>query len=375
MQDRRHSEPESAGIGESRLAQDIDAMSRKLSEFTPSEMDSLRSMSNLGAETDITHSSVRLLIALLQLLEAPHAPLLDDKTLNLFSRIVDQLENYLPLLVNRRDYLPASQVLSALRRPMAPGFSPRISAAMKKAADRSMIARLVDELRMFAGDSPEYQVVYSYLSMIEGEVTPILLELLATEEDRSVRTLLSRILKDLGKNQIALIGERLSDERWYFVRNIVAILGESKNEEVVSYLEKVARHKNFQIRHEVVKALVAIEGRKSADLMATFLHDDDIDIRFMAIRGMGAQAKAGEGGERALIHYLRGVRETEANTELKKEAIESLGRIGGTEASRFLAGYLKRRWWKSRKPQEEVRAAAEQAIREIERRRNGEGRV
>jgi hypothetical protein len=76
--------------------------------------------------------------------------------------------------------------------------------------------------------SPEYQSAYAYLSNLEREATEILLELLAEENDRTARIFLLDLVKALGKNQLTLLGEHLSDGRWYVVRNVVSILAKAR---------------------------------------------------------------------------------------------------------------------------------------------------
>jgi hypothetical protein len=61
------------------------------------------------------------------------------------------------------------------------------------------------------------------------------------------------------------------------------------------------------------------------------------------------------------------------NQELTREAIKSLGKIGGREAAEFLKRYMHISWWKSRKLQKELRAAAQHSIEEITRREKADG--
>jgi HEAT repeat protein len=353
---------------------DLAEIAREMSEYAPDEMERLKTISDFGVEPDILEAAVRTLINLLPFIQNPAVPAPQDKTLSKFSEILSQLEALLALLLEKKEYILASLVLRAFRMPAGPAFRPRLVEAIKRSGERKTLTRLMNDIRSFPADSPEYQAVYSYLSLLDREATPVLLEMLAEEEDRPARKLLIRILKDLGKDQIAMLGERLSDERWYFVRNIVSILGESRKEEGIAFLERVAAHKNFQIRQEVVRALVSIGGPKATGLLIRFLNDKDIDIRFMALRGLGAVTAGSDRGEQALIAFLRGRRLRKTSLELKREAIESLGKVGGADALRFLVKFASVKWWKARKPQEELRAASQRALHEIERRLNDAGK-
>jgi HEAT repeat protein len=259
-------------------------------------------------------------------------------------------------------------VLRAFRMPVEPAFRSCLTGAIKKAGDKKHITGLIHSLRDLPKTSADAQAINSYLTLLDRDATPVLLEMLAEEDDRVVRKILVQILKDLGKDQIAFLGQRLSDGRWYFVRNIVNILGESRKEEAIEYLQQVANHKNFQIRQEVVRALTSIGGKKAIELLVRFLNDKDVDIRFMAVRGLGGQPVSGAGMEEALMNFLRSGQARSSGPELKYEAIETLGKTGGLKAARFLEKLTRVRWWKARKPQEELRAVARKAIKEIERR-------
>jgi HEAT repeat protein len=355
-------------FGSTPIPVELAEMARELSEYTPEEMETLRMLGEAGGERDALQAATATLINLLPAAQSPLQPSEQENALSTLSGIVGLLEDLLTALLDKKDYRSAAAVLRTFRMTVAPPFRSRMAEALRRAGGAKRITALVRTLRSLPKNSLDYQALSACLSLLDREATPVLLEMLAEEEDRSVRKVLIQILKDLGKNQVALLGERLSDERWYFVRNIVNILGESRKEEVVSYLEKVAGHKNFQIRQEVVRALIAIGGKRAADLLSTCLRDKDIDIRFMAIRGLGTINVPGGRGEQELVSFLRKGWWKRTDPQLKEEAVISLGKIGGEGALRFLRPLGRVKWWKSRKPQEMVRDAAVKAIQEIERR-------
>jgi HEAT repeat protein len=357
------------------IPQEIVAMAADLAEYTPGELEELKAVAEAGAESDIVETAVRTLIYLLPMVRNPYRTLPQEKELSLFAGVIRQLEDLLSYLLKRKDYDMACLIIRALRMPVDPAFRPRAAEALKKASSRNVIAAVVTDLRKFPKDSARYRAAYSYLELLHGDATPMLLEILAEEPDRLVRRQLIDILKDLGKNQLALLGQRLSDERWYFVRNIVSILGDSRTDEAVSFLEKVSDHKNFQIRQEVVRALITIGGRKAVGLLTRFLNDRDVDIRFMAIRGLATTQGAGPSEAKSVTAFLAGMPLRKKGSELIIEAIRTLGKIGDGEAASFLSGYERVRWWKPRRLQEDVRAAALGAQEEIKRRSGGVGRA
>ncbi len=350
------------------IPRDVEDMARQVQEYSPAEMDAMKEISEVGTESDIIEATVRTLIFLLPHVTNPHHPSSPEKELNLFSGVVHQLEDILTYLLKNKDYDMASLIVRAFHMPVVAAFKPRLDDAIRKASSRENIRSIVTDLYGSIKGSAQYRPVYSYLLVLERQATPVLLELLAEEKDRSVRRYLLDLLKELGKGQIELLGERLNDERWYFVRNIVNILAESKDDQAIDFLQKVAGHRNHQIRLEVVKGMLGIGGKKAAALLAGFLKDKDEDIQLLAVRGLGTMHGVGPDELQILTMFVKeraGKRKTD---DLTVEGIRSLGKIGTVETQAFFQPYLKIKWWRSRRPQELLRDESQAAIKEIQRR-------
>ncbi len=269
----------------------------------------------------------------------------------------------------------AKNIIDALHKPVDPQFRPRMTEALRKSISKTAIVSAIGEMRKLHKDSPEYQTIYSYLSCMERETTQALLELLAEENDRTVRLTLLDLVKEFGKNQIALLGEYLSDGRWYFVRNIVNILGETGTDQAIAFLRKAADHENVRIRQEVIKGLLAIGGKKAAAVLAKFLRDKDADVQITAVRAFADFPGIGAEESIPLATFLEGRELNKKDQELTLEAIKALGKIGGRSALDPLQGFTRIRWWRSRKLQKELKDAAVQAMEEIKRRKVDGGRT
>ncbi len=339
-----------------------------LADYTQEEMEALKAMSGVGMESDIIQAAVRTLIFLIPLVKNPHRSASAQKEIKLFSGVVRQLEELLGYLQKKKDYELAAVIIRAFHSTVDPVFKPRMNEALKKTASKSAVTDMVAEMRAHPPESAEYNAAYLYLKILDRAGTSLLLDLLAAEEARDARLFLIEILKDLGKNQVALIGEQLSDRRWYVVRNAVRLLGDTGTDQAIAYLHKVADHKDVRIRDEIIHALLNIGGRKAAGLLARFLKDKDEGIQVLALRGIGKLQGLGDTEARYVMDYaeLRPLKQREIEHTL--EAIAVLGQIGGGESAEFLARYTRVRWWKPRKLQEELRDAALVAIKAINRR-------
>jgi hypothetical protein len=355
------------------LTEDLYQFALELTEYTPEEMEALKIISEVGMESDIIEATVRTLMFLIPLVKNPYGDLSTEKDLHHFSSLIRHLEEMLTYLLKNKDYPLAALVVRSYHLPVDPAFKPRMIEAVRKASSRNVITAVVTDMRMNKKGSPEYLAAYSYLAVLDREATTVLLDILSVEKDRTIRRYLVDILKELGRNQISMIGRHLNDSRWYVVRNIVNILGESKSDEALAYLEKVVNHKQVQIRQEVIKGLLNIGGKKAAVLLCRLIQDKDFEVQLAAIRGLGSIQGAGQSEAQALTEFLedRPVRKKE--NDLTKEVFKVLGKIGSLETTDFLKRYRKIKWWKSRMPQKELRTAVEPAIEEIQRRHGNVG--
>jgi hypothetical protein len=354
---------------------DLADIARDMTEYTPDEMEALKNMTAAGMESDIIEAAVRTLLFLMHQMNDHHLGAAKGKEIEQFSSIVRQLEDMLSYLLRKKDYKMALLIGRAFRMTVDPAFKPRMMEAIKKTVSRAYILELIADLRRYSKDSPDYDAAYSYLTMMEREATEVLLELLAEEKERSARKAYLDLVKNLGKNQIMLIGEHLADGRWYYVRNIVSILGESKADQALVFLSKVADHDNIRIRQEVVKGLISIGGKKAASLLVKFLDDTAPDIQLMSIRGLVMFKGTGFEVARPLIDFLTNRPLKKSYQELTLEAIKALGKTGGADAEEFLKGFTLVKWWRSRTLQQERRSAALRAMEEIERRRDDGGQA
>jgi hypothetical protein len=331
-------------------------------------LEEIQAVADKGDEADIIECTTWTLISLIPFLNDQQQEQKQENRTQMLTGVMKQVENSLEYFLKQNNYEIVLQIVQALQMPMDAPLKTMISEVINKALPKSSIVKAIEELRKTVEDSVQYNSAYSYLIAFEKETTQILLELLAEEKDRNIRLFYLELVKDIGKNQIALLGKHLSDVRWYFVRNIVIILGESKADQALTFLKKVAGHKDPRIRHEVIQGLIAIGGKKVVPIMASFFTDKDDEIRKESIRAFSSVPNIGQLEARPLISFLEQQPLKKKEQEFTLEAIKSLGRIGDKSVIAFLAKYERIRWWKSRKLQKELRNGARKAREEITRR-------
>ena len=126
------------------------------------------------------------------------------------------------------------------------------------------------------------------------------------------------------------LGACVSDSRWYFVRNVVAILSSTKSSAVLTYLERTLRHPDARVRRETIRGLSGINDRLASEMLIAALNDEDTQNVQLAARYLG------QSGVRSAVPALEAVARGEGrgnrDTGPRVEAIEALGRLGATEA-------------------------------------------
>lgn len=341
---------------------------RSLEQASDEEIEALKAVSSVGMESDIIEAATRTLIFLIPLVKDPRRKDISKKDIRLFSGVVQQLEDMLGYLLKKNNYELATIIIEALHMPVDPEFKPRMMEALKKTVTKTIIKETIASMRKHSLGSQEYHSASTYLASLDRKATEALLELLAEETDREARLYLLDLLKNFGKNQTALLGERLSDDRWYVVRNIVSILGESKTDHAIAMLRKAADHKNVKIRQEVLKGVISFGGRKAVGLLVRFLRDPDPGIQVTAAHGFAQMPGTAPEDAKPLLEFMKELRLKKKDQELTLALIRALGKIGGWEAAEALKPYTKIRWWKPRNLQTELKEAALRSIEEITRR-------
>lgn len=283
-----------------------------------------------------------------------------EREFNAFSEVVDTLEKALDLLISRADLLRAGRLLKNLREISAAKekFSEeelnRIVRAIDRVGDAVRIKELGDMLSK--NQTIDMNALASYLSLLNKNSAIPMLELLEID-NRNIRRIVCDVITGLVKDDIDLLGRKISDRRWYIVRNIAYVLGRINNPRSIEHLKRAIKYDEPRVRIEVIRSLASIGGEAASELLITLLGDKDAQVRIHAVRSLALlnHKKAVE----PLINYINQEAFKKADFTEKKEFFEAIGKLGANEALPFLKGILtKRPWFFRRTSQDELRACA-----------------
>ena len=153
----------------------------------------------------------------------------------------------------------------------------------------------------------------------------VLLDRLALADSMSLRRyLMDRLLEFGGVAGPAIIG-RLSDERWYFLRNLITLVRQLELGASVEKLRTLARHPDPRVSQEALKVLLQFNDPEAESRIVKDLGGKVRDTQLAAVR------MAGKSNSTALLDRLHamllggGLSGKEA--ELKCVVVQSLGEI------------------------------------------------
>lgn len=227
--------------------------------------------------------------------------------------------------------------------------------------------RHVEKLVVALEQAPETaEPIMKYFEALAKRAVIHLLDMLAVETRRNRRRLICEVLAHIGKPDLANLGGKTTDHRWYLVRNVVGILGQIGDPSAVTYMEKGAGHNDVRVRLETVRALSRL-GPKAAKLLVQLLDDRDSQVRAAAVQSLGRVGDAAT--VQTLVTMLGRPDPFYRRTQLRCEVMRALGVLQGRPAIPLLLMFSRRKGWLFRKKVNALSEAAQAALREIGMRR------
>jgi HEAT repeat protein len=164
---------------------------------------------------------------------------------------------------------------------------------------------------------------------------------LAEEESISLRRFYMDLLMEMGDTARDAALLRLSDSRWYFVRNLLIILRVLDDPMVVKHLYRLIPNQHPRLRQELLKTLIHFQDPEGERLLAQDLGSASDEVRLNAIQVCGKSCNP------AVLKYLLDVVSSgglsDADFEMKKAAMYALAEIGDSRALPCLETVLKGR--------------------------------
>ena len=198
---------------------------------------------------------------------------------------------------------------------------------------------MVEQLVSYYGVLEDPTPVLRIMSITGPRLADPLIERLAEVEDAGERRILTQLLAFVAAADPAPVVARLTDARWYLVRNLAVILRQSGRVEASVGLRSILGHEDPRVRVEAVRGVAVLEGEAGLDAVGAALADGVESVRTAALAALGGQDNAD--AERRLMEALASPSLT---TSQRTRTIELLGRDPTPQARELLVRLANRRF-------------------------------
>jgi hypothetical protein len=209
--------------------------------------------------------------------------------------------------------------------PPRPELDETIAELLRRAADPALVALIVEPLRRTRVPE-QVETAVEYLRLIGEEGIEAFTELLAAESEKRVRARMCEVLTRVGSSAISILGEHASDPRWFLARNVVNILGKSRQPGAAAAVTAALDHPHPRVRIEAIRAALLIDSPGSVDLILTRINDPDPSVRRAVINAVSRKGIPGNVSQ--LRKFVLSPIKDDEDLETKIEAINALATIG-----------------------------------------------
>lgn len=205
-----------------------------------------------------------------------------------------------------------------------------------------------------------------YLGTLQSAGVESLLVLLASEENRSMRKFMHDRLVQLGEECVETLGRHVHDANWWLVRNILSVMALVHSPSCLRFLQQTLQHPDPRLSAATVRALGMVGGHDACEILRSGLDNPHERTRLLCVRWLGRL------GDAKALHPLARMLETRGekgnDLALKREIVESIGRIGTLDALPILERYSRLRKLVRRSEWDEINRTASAGLERLHRR-------
>ncbi|MEE8575316.1 MAG: HEAT repeat domain-containing protein [Thermodesulfobacteriota bacterium] len=226
------------------------------------------------------------------------------------------------------------------------------SSRVTELLDKAMLELLTEKLAVKEGI--DFSITQQILLRGGVDTQKLLLDQLLSIGDAKHRRNVFNTLVLFGEELRPEIENRITDNRWFAVRQMVALLGELGGDESLFLLEKTYDHEDIRVKKEVLKAITRIPSHRSFTLLLEALKDKNKSIQGQAVISLGILKDPAAVEPLAEIATKRDT--FNESIGLRKEAIKALGILGDPKAIPYLKSIVMAKIWIGKNTYDDLRS-------------------
>jgi hypothetical protein len=184
------------------------------------------------------------------------------------------------------DFEFVQKIATDLKRSMARRPSQHADCcgqALAELLTAEALERLIESFLQRRSDPAWVRNATSLLTMIGPPGAEVALRRLEEEPAASNRLPLIRLIRGLGASAIEATRKRLSDPRWYVVRNAAYILGDLGEAELPTQLRGALRHEDLRVQQAAMTAILKSNADNRGEVLAEALTHLQAGVLEMAL--------------------------------------------------------------------------------------------
>ena len=272
-----------------------------------------------------------------------------------FARLTRVWTGRIATHVRQADFTAALATLRAIRDD--PPYPSARALQVAEALEALLTGRMLDSLVETFDAAEDGDDAAVFVQELGTAAVNKLIETMADEKSATRRRKLTRIMAAVAQSRPDVIAGRMTDDRWFVVRNLAAALGASGHADAAEPLTRAFGHEDERVRIEAMRALVPILKDDATPLLIEALHDRHPKVRFAAI-ALLARSEA-PNLEQQLIVALA----SEIDVKAKEGVARILAESESPEAQKALKKFAGRSL-ALRSDKRTARAAARSALKE-----------
>ena len=249
-------------------------------------------------------------------------------------RLTDNLYEMFLYLLETGDY---EQIINLIEQSSAPEIPPEACDRLRKTyTSQEYLNEMLIGLSTWG--KLRYDDISNLIAMIGEPFIEVLLDRLAVEENLSLRRFLMDRIQEFGPLARNAMIARLSDERWFVLRNMIIMLRRLDDITILEHIWPLLRNGNQRVRQEALRACLFFSD-PSAERQ--ILHDMDCSDRETRLGAINLANKSrSDNVFKKLLEIMEKPGFNSIECELKSAAAHALAEIGRPEALPVLAKLL-----------------------------------
>lgn len=191
-------------------------------------------------------------------------------------------------------------------------------------SSRGFLEEVLDGLDTWG--KPKFDEIARVIAEIGAPFIGPLLDRLAGTESMSLRRFLVDRLAEFGHLAGPALVERLSDGRWYFLRNLIGVIRQLNYTPALDRLRALARHRDPRVWQEALRALLQFGDQEAEQRLLNDLESQNRELQLAALRVAGRSSSP---VLVALLHEMLSRPGLSAREhEVKSLTVQALAEIG-----------------------------------------------